>query len=295
MIFVVGCGKKEEDRTTPIVDDEEDRIINVSNEAKNEKEMMEYIIAESEKVKSYLLKGADHQEIHGYFLQNYDYEGATRRKDEDGLVFLTIKVGREYRMLLENAEKYKLNGIDGYVGNDDSGNFKFEGEVGGVLLEIKLTDVESEKGKTILDGIELGSESLTEQGIKESLGIDYEEIKYLDTDKTGYEFSSLKFNLNPEYRNLILSYTDTENSIVYNIYIEKEFKTGYDVKELHETETGRELSVEEGVTGRTVYYWHNDGYTYEILQLSLGSDVDEEEQLNQVSGLVDNLTRNYGE
>src|SRR5690625_1028888 len=156
------------------IGEEEDEI--------TEKDLVERILKESNKNNDRLLKEG------GYYLSidffdEYRQESFIEENEEN--IEVITRVASSLDQLEDVLEEdYELsNGLLGQIGMNDYDttsyiqNINDTDEYGTTIV---LGDIEFEEGKKVLDGLTFREESITEEELKESIGVDYENIKYYD-------------------------------------------------------------------------------------------------------------------
>lgn len=295
LTVVAGCTddeKIEDDAVNTSNDSKEDSIDDEEDEV-TEKDLVERILQESNKNNDRLLKEG------GYYLQidffdEYRQESFIEGNEEDIEVITRVASSlSELENVLE--EDYELsNGLLGKIGIDDYSNMSYiqnindSDEYG---IEINLGEVEIEEGKKILDRLSFREESITEEELKESIGVDYENIKYYDNKGTDYEVSEFSFIKDEEiYIGVVYYNPEGEHDYIY-VHVSKDDFERDDEVETVKTEKGKTVEIiDDGY--HVEWFWEEDGYKYRI---SNNYDEDEVEEKDAVLDVIDNMTKTYGE
>ena len=269
------------------IDEEEDEI--------TEKDLVERILKESNKNNDRLLKEG------GYYL-SIDFFDEYRQEsfieeNEENIEVITRVAGSldELEDVLE--EDYELsNGLLGQIGMNDYGttsyiqNINDTDEYGTI---INLGDIEFEEGKKVLDGLTFREESITEEELKESIGVDYENIKYYDNNGTDYEVSEFAFINDEEiYIGVVYYNPEGDNDYIY-LDVSKDGFDRYESGEMQTVKTEKGKTVEITDDGFHVeWLWEEDGYNYRV---SNNYDEEEVEEKEAVLDVIDKMTKTYGE
>src|SRR5690625_2952711 len=269
------------------IDEEEDEI--------TEKDLVERILKESNKNNDRLLKEG------GYYL-SIDFFDEYRQEsfieeNEENIEVITRVAGSldELEDVLE--EDYELsNGLLGKIGMNDSGATSYIHNIDDTdeyETIIDLGDIELEEGKKVLDGLSFREESITEEELKESIGVDYENIKYYDNKGTDYEVSEFAFINDEEiYIGVVYYNPEGDNDYIY-LGVSKDGFDRYESGEVQTVKTEKGKTVELTDDGYHVeWLWEEDGYNYRI---SNNYDEEEVEEKEAVLDVIDNMTKTYGE
>jgi len=269
------------------IGEEEDEI--------TEKDLVERILKESNKNNDRLLKEG------GYYL-SIDFFDEYRQEsfieeNEENIEVITRVAGSldELEDVLE--EDYELsNGLLGKIGMNDSGATSYIHNIDDTdeyETIIDLGDIELEEGKKVLDGLSFREESITEEELKESIGVDYENIKYYDNKGTDYEVSEFAFINDEEiYIGVVYYNPEGDNDYIY-LGVSKDGFDRYESGEVQTVKTEKGKTVELTDDGYHVeWLWEEDGYNYRI---SNNYDEEEVEEKEAVLDVIDNMTKTYGE
>ncbi len=299
LTVVVGCSnddKIESDEVNNSNDSKEGSMDEEEDEV-TEKDLVERILQESNKNNDRLLKEG------GYYLSidffdEYRQESFIEGNEEDIEVITRVSDRISDSLSeIENGleEDYELsNGLLGKIGIDDYSSMRYiqnlsdSDEYG---TEINLGKIEIEEGKKILDGLSFREESITEEGLKESIGVDYENIKYYDNKGTDYEVSEFAF-IKDEEISIGVTYYNPEGEHDYiHMYVSKNDFEKDDEVETVKTEKGKTVEIiDDGFY--VEWFWEEDGYNYKI---SGNYDEEEVEKKDAVLDVIDNITKTYGE
>lgn len=295
LTVVVGCSnddKIESDEVNTSNDSKEGSIDEEEDEV-TEKDLVERILQESNKNNDRLLKEG------GYYLSidffdEYRQESFIEGNEEDIEVITRVADSlSELENVLE--EDYELsNGLLGKIGIDDYSNMIYiqnindSDEYG---IEINLGEIEIEEGKKILDGLSFRDESITEEELKESIGVDYENIKYYDNKGTDYEVSEFAFIKDEEISIGVVYYNPEGEHDYIHMYVSKNDFEKDDEVETVKTEKGKTVEmIDDGYY--VEWFWEEDGYKYKI---SGNYDEEEVEEKDAVLDVIDSMTKTYGE
>ena len=293
LTIIAGCTNDEKIEDDEVktsndsIDEEEDEI--------TEKDLVERILKESNKNNDRLLKEG------GYYL-SIDFFDEYRQEsfieeNEENIEVITRVAGSldELEDVLE--EDYELsNGLLGQIGMNDYGttsyiqNINDTDEYGTI---INLGDIEFEEGKKVLDGLTFREESITEEELKESIGVDYENIKYYDNNGTDYEVSEFAFINDEEiYIGVVYYNPEGDNDYIY-LDVSKDGFDRYESGEMQTVKTEKGKTVEITDDGFHVeWLWEEDGYNYRV---SNNYDEEEVEEKEAVLDVIDKMTKTYGE
>lgn len=303
LIVSVGCSeeKKDEDLNKDNSISKENDDNNNENSTTNEKDeitekdLVKSLIEESKKHLDTLPKEEDFM-IHIDQWDEYRHEwsideGEKRIDITTSINNLEIEFEGQGE---EEEEDYELSsGLLGKIGYIDDGYLGFIGATGEVRTDIVIGEVGMEEAKRILDSLKFRDEDITEAELKETTGVDYENVKYFNNIGTGYDVSEMWFRTADEgyvavrYRN-----KDAGEYDAIDVYVsENDFiRDGYKDTVTVQTEQGKKVDImDDGFF--VEWFWEDNGSKYSITGNFSEEEKDKKDYMLEV---IDNMTKVYG-
>lgn len=287
LMVVVGCSDSGKDEVG-----NKDNATNSEEDKTTEKDLIKSLVETSNNHKNMLLKdGYFYLDIdeYGYYIQDSWIDEGERS------IEITIRDSHSEQEFEGTAEEYELsNGIVGEIGDVGGGNISFVSVVEAIKTEIDLGDVGLEEGKRILDSLQFRETDITEETLKETIGVDYEAIKYYNSKGTDYDVTDIWF-VNGEERYVAMRYYNKaagEYDAV-DVYVSKEDfeRNEYEETKTVQTEEGKKVDIiDDGYL--VEWFWEEEGYKYKI-----SGNYNEQEQDKKDANVefIDRMTKMYGE
>lgn len=300
LAMIAGCTNDKQVDTDEGVTSND--AINEEEDEVTEKDLVERVLEESNKNTDGLLKESDFVLAIDLF---EEFRQVSYIEENGEMIEISTRVAdkvADQKTTLDGVavEDYELsNGFSGIIGTDEYDRTSFIQDINdtdeyGIIVD--LGSMEVEEGKKVLDGLTFREESVTEEWLKESTGVDYENIKFFDNRGTDYVVSEIAFRTGEE--NLIwVRYYNNESEDYDNIDI----GISKDDFVIDEDNKGETIKTKEGKTVEVILYdgsyedwlWEeDDGYNYRISHNFEESGADEREAMLDA---IDNITKSYGE
>jgi len=301
LMIAVGCSAADSEESQ----DENKEESNNKEEAKqaekddpmNEEVLVERLIQEMNDNKDTLLKDGNYHLTIQDRSKGY-HQNSSIGEDEDKIEVRTVLGGSEPEFYGEK-ETYELNsGLSGEIGELDEGYVSFISSTDDKETEISLGELSIEEGKKKLDNLEFRDEEITEEDLKEMIGLDYEDVKYFDNKDTKYDDvtevfirTNVKRSIGVRYRN-----RDAGEYDAVDVYVSKEeYPRSKNIEpETKETDEGKKVEiVDDGLY--VDWYWEQDGYYYNISGNYNEDDEEDDAKKEYNLEVIDNITKEYGE